>query len=315
MSGEAAAGASAPGKMMLGGEYAVLDGAPAIVAAVQRRVSVRLDATAPPSTPEVEACLELASARGLARPCGVIFDTHELQRDGQKLGFGSSAAKAAAASAAAYSLAGQDPTSPDVVKSILDIALEGHRAVAPNGSGADVAASVLGGVIRFTRGAAGVEAEPLDWPLGLEVRVLFTGASASTEDLIQQVRALGERAPALLEARLGALSEEANYFAASFESRSAADIVDAAARYGRCMAALGEACDAPIVDERLAKISALAEEAGGSAKPSGAGGGDIAVAFFAKREDAKRFEALVEGEEMEILDVSLGGPGVLPLPA
>lgn len=299
---------------MLGGEYAVLGGSPAIVAAVQTRLKLRLDDSSGASTPEVEACLDLAGSQCGGRPSGVIIDSSEFQRDDRKLGVGSSAAKAAAATAAVFAADGRDLQDPDVLQSILDTALEGHRAVSPEGSGADVAACVLGGAVRFQRSPRGVDTERVDWPLGLEVRLVWTGASASTPELIRQVRALGERDPALLEARLSALAEEAEYFAATFESRGAGDIVDAAARYGRCMAALGEASGAPIVEERLSRISALAEQVGGSAKPSGAGGGDIAAAFFARREDAKRFEALLKGEEMDLVDASLGGPGVLPIP-
>ena len=64
-------------------------------------------------------------------------------------------------------------------RDILGWALDGHRAVAPEGSGADVAAATLGGVVRFRREAAR-DAAPVDWPEGLAIDVVWTGSPART---------------------------------------------------------------------------------------------------------------------------------------
>ena len=74
----------APGKVVLSGAYAVLEGAPAIVSAVSRYVSCDAERVAERLTPEVLAAL----------PSGPFpaFDASELRDGGSKLGLGSSAA-------------------------------------------------------------------------------------------------------------------------------------------------------------------------------------------------------------------------------
>ncbi|MEM1415365.1 MAG: hypothetical protein AAGH15_10705, partial [Myxococcota bacterium] len=59
-------GATAPGKMMVGGEYAVLRGAPAIVAAVQTRATVRWQDEAGDATASSTRFPEAHAARRLA---------------------------------------------------------------------------------------------------------------------------------------------------------------------------------------------------------------------------------------------------------
>ncbi|TNF61233.1 MAG: hypothetical protein EP303_05910 [Deltaproteobacteria bacterium] len=101
-------GASAPGKALLCGEYAVLEGAPAVVAAVGRRVSVawREDQTTVP--PEVEATLQLAQAEVGQVPWSLTLDVSDLEQDRIKLGLGSSAAAATATAGAVFATHGRD---------------------------------------------------------------------------------------------------------------------------------------------------------------------------------------------------------------
>ena len=78
------------------------------------------------------------------------------------------------------------------------------------------------------------------------------------------------------------------------------------------MKALGRASDAPIVDSRLAEIAQLAVEHGGAAKPSGAGGGDVAVAFFEDSDAARSFDTQCADRGYTPLDVVWGAEGVRP---
>jgi phosphomevalonate kinase len=80
--------------------------------------------------------------------------------------------------------------------------------------------------------------------------------------------------------------------------------------YGRGMAALGHAANVPIVTEKLGRIAQLAEQAGGAAKPSGAGGGDVALALFPDDKSDQRFRALCQESNFTVLWIELGAPGV-----
>ena len=57
--------ASAPGKLHLAGEYAVLDGAEAVVAAIDRRVIARADGAASEPSPFLAAVADALAARGV----------------------------------------------------------------------------------------------------------------------------------------------------------------------------------------------------------------------------------------------------------
>ena len=154
-------GASAPGKALLCGEYAVLEGAPAVVSAVDRRVSVTWSDQALPMPPEVAATLELARLECGDVPRSLRLDVGALQHDRIKLGLGSSAAAAAATAAAVFATHGHDLDDPDSRRRIFACASRGHSSIAPEGSGVDVAASTFGGFLRFARVDGEPDARPL----------------------------------------------------------------------------------------------------------------------------------------------------------
>ena len=79
---------------------------------------------------------------------------------------------------------------------------------------------------------------------------------------------------------------------------------------GHAMGALGDASGAPIVDAPLRLAGDLAARFSGSAKPCGAGGGDVAVAFFADPAAADAFELACKEEGLHPIDVSWGAVGV-----
>src|SRR5262245_22238572 len=144
---------SAPGKLMISGEYVVLDGAEALVAAVDARVLVHAsarpadrwgsDGTRSPDprrlSPEALLTRELVEQALGPASMDLEIDTSALRSGGQKLGLGSSAAVAAATAGAVAAWHGRELDRAQ----LLVWAQQGHRAVAPEGSGADVAASVL----------------------------------------------------------------------------------------------------------------------------------------------------------------------------
>lgn len=286
---------SAPGKIMLLGEYAVLEGGLALVAAVNRRARGRLvlSPSSPPS-PIVEAVMMEARRRGLERAGAIEIDT-ETFRDskGQKMGLGSSSA-AAVVAAALVSERGDETA--------LAIALEAHRrANGETGSGVDVASSFYGGVIAARRQPSPVA--PLASRLkNLRLSVLFTGKSASTEDLVRTCRT----APSWRDFA-GVLAGLAEEGVRAWEAQSSRAFVSVVARYGRAMASLGRAAGVNIVTEEIDAIMRIAEEAGGAAKPSGAGGGDVAVLWTLEDDTPHR---IAERTGTQLLDVAIDPRGL-----
>jgi phosphomevalonate kinase len=265
---------SAPGKLVLLGDYAVTEGATALVAAVDRRATGVVDAEAP-SSAVVDAVLARAKGEGHAPPAGVRVDTSVFHAEGgDKLGFGSSAAVATVTAALATG-AGDDAT--------YAIALEGHRDAAGGvGSGVDVAACFHGGVLAAAGQPGAITPLPSALP-GLHLGVVYAGESASTADLVRRCRA-SARWPEWARAMTELAAEGIDAWRAGRKEA----FLSVVARYGRAMAGLGRDAAAPVVTEPIDALMRLAGEGGGAAKPSGAGGGDVVVVFSEDPELAPR---------------------------
>ena len=132
----------APGKLLLAGAYAVLDGAPALVVAVDRHAVADGSRRAESPTPEVLAALPADDAPDV--------DASPLREGAHKLGLGSSAAMLVASIGVSYARAGRDLGRHDVRDAIFADARRAHAQVQGGGSGVDVAASVYGGALAYT---------------------------------------------------------------------------------------------------------------------------------------------------------------------
>ena len=303
-------GASAPGKALLCGEYAVLDGAPAVIAAVDRRVHVSWTEDLIPMTGEVEATASLAQAALGQLDGSLRLDAGELHRDEIKLGLGSSAAAAAAAAGAVFAAHGRSLEDPATLKELFGLAFEGHASIAPQGSGADVAAAVFGGFLRFERTGEQISTRALGCPEGLEIRLVWTGHAARTSELVGKVKELERQEPDRYRSCMERLTQLATEFAHAFEAGNAMEVVATAGSYALAMGALGDAAEAPILEARLERAAKLASDFSGSAKPCGAGGGDVAIAFFVEPDEAGGFELACGEEGLHPIDVSWGAKGV-----
>lgn len=305
---------SAPGKAFLCGEYAVTEGSNAIVAAVDRRVVAQWNAGAGdchPAGPEPLAALAAARSEFGGTSASPTLDRSALFRGGIKLGLGSSAAGAVAMAGAVAASGGHDLDDPSVRRRVFECALSGHARIAPNGSGADIAAATQGGFLEFRRdGSNGAKVRSVQPPRSLALCLVWTGASARTSDLLLQVKRLRSSSPATYDRTMSALHELGARFAAAFSRNDARAVVEAARAYHAAMKALGRAADAPIVDAKLDAIARAAAREGGAAKPCGAGGGDVAVAFFDEANAAARFQAACTHAGFHPVAVQWGAPGV-----
>jgi len=309
-------GTSAPGKAFLCGEYAVLSGAPAIVAAVNRRVIARWTGLPPRAELlplEAQATLAAAQEHFGQSPHHLSVDTRHLYDGPNKLGLGSSAAVAAASAAALIALHDHDLTEREVRDRVFATALDGHSAVAPEGSGADVAAATYGGHVWFQRHCGEPLVQAIEPPSSLVCLLVWTGEPARTSDLLAQVSRLEALSPKIHVRCMSALKEHATEFAKTFRSGDGRGIIRQAREYNACMSALGAAAQAPIVNAKLRRIAEWAWWHGGAAKPCGAGGGDLAVAFFLDRKAAEGFAAVCENDGLAQVPVKWGAEGVRTL--
>jgi phosphomevalonate kinase len=266
--------ARAPGKVVLSGAYAVLEGAPALVAAVDRYVVADARREATRVTPEVAEALARRNATRAP-----WFDARALRDDGrdQKLGLGSSAA-ILVASLAALELS-QEPALDDAALASRTFlpALEAHQSAQGGGSGIDVAASAFGGVLVYERST---ESGPvpritsIQLPESLYIEVWSSAESASTSGMLARVAALRDARPLDYAAIIARLTAAAD---ASRRATSADAFVEGCRLQLAGLTELGDRAGAPIVDPAARAFHAATSDRGAVVLPSGAGGGDVVL--------------------------------------
>ncbi|MEX1265729.1 MAG: hypothetical protein WEA08_02330 [Woeseia sp.] len=322
--------ASAPGKIVLSGEYAVLHGAPAISMAVNRRARVQAvpaaysghALTAPgycegrwrfrseaadiewldwPPEPGAFSLLELLwqAARPGRGDWSLSLDSREFvdAADGAKLGVGASAAIAVALAMVLSRIAGRDEDGPGMAAKAHRMFQGGH------GSGVDIATSLHGGVIGFRRGEDAVP-ESLAWPAELHCRVFWSGSSSST---VQKLRTL-EGARMSESGRW--LQELAEQVLAAWRQADISEVLGALAAYAKGLRAFDVDHDLGIFEAGHLELAEAAEDMGLVYKPCGAGGGDIGAVFAGDAAAVRRFVAMAEGLGFRLLDVALDPVGV-----
>jgi phosphomevalonate kinase len=260
----------APGKLLLAGAYAVLEGAPALVVAVDRYAVADGDLQAATPTPEVLAALPASEAPA--------FDASALRDGPHKLGLGSSAAILVASLGVVYARAGKDLASGEVRRALFADARRAHAAVQSGGSGVDVAASVHGGALEYTLDRDGASlVAPLALPVGVRLEVFWCGVPASTTDMRARVDRLRQRDPRAHGVRIGSVADAARAAVTAVRGYDAARFLAAIRAGAEALRALGHDADAPIFPVSTAALVPLAEACGGAFTPSGAGGGDVFV--------------------------------------
>jgi phosphomevalonate kinase len=130
-------------------------------------------------------------------------------------------------------------------------------------------------------------------------------------DRVRAVAELGRRAPEQHRWLITELRRAADSFIESMAVGDGRRVIAAARAAGQLMAALGRAADVSIVTPALQRAEKLAEDLGGGAKPSGAGGGDVGVAFLPDRAAAALFATRVGAAGVKVLDLSIDEQGAL----
>lgn len=304
---------SAPGKAFLIGEYAVLEGAPSIVTAVDVR-AIAHDPIEGEARPPVTAVVRCAHARVVEylQQAGVaaagddgfpVIDTGRFYLGARKLGLGSSAAVTAAVVGYHLAAYGLDPRDPEVLPDALELAMAAHgEAQGGGGSGADVAAAVLGGTLYFQHGKA-TPVQPLP---GLHLGFVDAGYPAITSELVRRVRQGQAAHPDRYAAAMAVLSGAARGFIDAYllgapgqepvptsldeaELRARFErLRHATAAHNRGLEGLQELAGAAFITAEIATIIREAEAMGLAAKPSGASGGDLVVVLATDRSDLDR---------------------------
>lgn len=301
---------SAPGKVVLWGEYAVLVDAPAAVLAINRRAlctitprrsgfNLRTLGFVSPATEvatlqfdhvPASAALFAHAASALTRPLpdglDITLDTKDFHRFEEKLGIGSSAAALVACYGAMCALTGEVAS--------VDRAIAAHRAFQGSGSGLDVAAAMTGGVIRFQSGLA----RPLELPDNVRFAFVFSGQGINTGKQLgsfSQWRQGGDPRP------LQVLADAATSLFDAVSSKRCWEIYVDALRHLDNAARLG------IYSDTHRQLAQLSGSLGLVYKPCGAGGGDVGMAIGFDPDDhalLRQFTTLCIANDFMPLDLT-----------
>ncbi len=285
-----------PGKVLLFGEYAVLDGAEAIVAAVDRFATGRFEPgdtlefeTIHPGsksmtlTPFAQAlCREITPKSG--KYTVDLSDFFAPTEKGvEKLGLGSSAA-GAVAFARLFSENLND-------SQVFEISQRAHRFVQGSGSGADIAACSFGGLSCYTwneslqqgqRKAISDSANLLP-----QLLMVQTNVPASTPKLVSAVKAFQAAQPQKCGAIFQALADAAQKGKKAFQIGDFDLLKSAVFENVDALKALTRDSGLKVFSEVLEKIEETLIPLNVACKSTGAGMGDLAWALVQNEQEAE----------------------------
>lgn len=289
--------ASAPGKVVLFGEYAVLLGAPALSMAVDRRALVNVQPAAGDDDHGSDRGILEAVCHSLqlepkdwaaTQDTSAFFSTATCGSANVKLGLGSSAALTVALCKA---LGGPDLDA----AGLLSLSRSAHRQFQEGvGSGVDVATSVLGGLIRYR--ITETLPEQAGWPAGLLSRLLWSGVAASTTSKLARWR------NALEPKSCDTLVKAAEAIADCWQTADADAAMLEARRYVGALAAFDNDHELGVFAAGHAQLVEESANFGLVYKPCGAGGGDVGVVLGKDQEAMEKFTTMATAIGFRPLD-------------
>jgi len=242
----------APGKLILYGEYALLEGHQGLVVAVNRHATTQWQETegltvhAPghgryvpaENVDELPFISELLHGSSTTRG-HFLLESDDFRTTEGKLGLGSSAAATVSFAGMLHRLGAGEFQRAEVFRA----AQNAHRAVQGMGSGADVAASCFGGALRYAWHESPVKShsnfgESITTADGIacieelggglkKLLTVWTGASASTTDLVAAVNSARKTHDAEYRAAIDVLADAATAGLQGWQDHDRATLIEA----------------------------------------------------------------------------------------
>lgn len=249
---------------------------------------------------------------------------------GRKYGLGSSGAVTVAVISSILAF-NRGERELDELEKVFKLAVIANFKTQGSGSGADLAASVYGGWLEYSAfnsewlskeliqhkslGSIIEKAWPdlsirrLIPPPLLHLAVGWTKEAALTAPMIKKVEDFKDNKAMAYSDFLLESSNAVTRLIRSFESQDHDDAINSLSQNRKALRKLGGKSGINIETEELRKLCSIAERFG-SAKSSGAGGGDCGIAFLKSETDRIELLKAWAEENIKPLDISVSGVGV-----
>ncbi|MCP3678909.1 MAG: mevalonate kinase [Gammaproteobacteria bacterium] len=307
---------SAPGSVMLLGEHAVLHGGQALVAAINRRITLSLTARADNKIIINAATLgnyqsTLTALTANKKFAFVIAAIKQYQADlkhgltieitsdfSANLGLGSSAAVTVATLAAVRSYLKQPLESVSLIEQGCQVV----RQVQGLGSGADIAATVLGGMVGYRNDPLQIQS----YAHLPTIALIYSGNKIATAEVVNHLDQLWQDSPQAYRSQLTAIAECANRGCEAVAMAAWQQLAQQMNRQQQLMTTLqlSNAC----LDEIITQLHVLPNVV--AAKISGAGLGDCVIALGQLAPNSFPRDDRQQAMGIKQLDVTITSQGV-----
>ena len=343
--------ASAPGKLIVFGEYAVMEGAPAIATAVDVRAWARISPSedrdsilfdahsgqahhfSVAGSRELHWQTPAPGARGTILEAVFITlgqrlpdqldpklrfsidtDAFYAETGGSlfKLGLGSSAAALVALVGAFMRSAGLIVTD----AALFEICCEAHRTFqGGQGSGIDIATALTGGVVAVRPGEPGATpaVTSREWPDGLLMLPVWSGSSASTPELLDRFNHYRERDPGSFDAHIHRLKSLAEEADRAWSGPKVTTLLEVLKAYDSALRAMDRDGAIGINTDAHDLLRDLSAQHGAIYKTSGAGGGDFGIALTDSPEVIDSLKKVLTDSGYRVLTSSYDADGLTVL--
>ncbi|MEO9295924.1 MAG: mevalonate kinase [Nitrososphaera sp.] len=316
--------ASAPAKIILFGEHFVVYNGPAVLASIDRRITVeakkgkadgkvtiRSDIAAGEFDGSTFKLIEGSNARASLEP--IYFAAKQVlaarkQQSGLEIdmasdipygvGLGSSAASLVATIAAVESLLGKADR-----KKICESAIEAERIIHKNSSGADCYVSTFGGLIHYSKGQ---EFKKIEAKAKLFLIIGDTGIKHNTGELVSSVRKLKEANQMAFAGLMAQSKDICNQALAALNSGNVDHLGMLMNENQLLLERLG------VSHEKADELIEIARTEGAvGAKITGAGGGGAIIALASSKEESEKIAAGIKAAGYSAFEVEIDSKGLI----